>query len=237
MVATEIETSDITLRVRTEGDPCDTLSVFSPFTLHVAFHLCLFPTCSYSPLISPCILSVFPVVSLSDLFFSTFIFSVRSALPHFSPWISHCNYCPSGLFELLDLVAIYFFSFHSTAFLCACFWLIKLSPCISPYLLSCHWLHFGLFSWNNYITFRTRGRVQLNCVGFRASPGIPCFQKGKLRNVVLPGGAAHGISHTAAGCVQTWLKYGLTFTGKTESGTKSCGKMPTLTDATPLSDS
>ena len=46
------------------------------------------------------------------------------------------------------------------------------------------------------------------------------------------------ISHTPAGCVQTLLltgKRGLTFTGETESGKKSYGKVPTLTDATPLS--
>ena len=59
-----------------------------------------------------------------------------------------------------------------------------------------------------------------------------------LQNIFLPGEAAHGISHTSAGCVQTLLltgKRGLTFTGETESGKKSSGKVPMLTDATPLS--
>ncbi len=59
-----------------------------------------------------------------------------------------------------------------------------------------------------------------------------------LQNILLPEEAVHAISHTSAGCVQTLLltgKRGLTFTGETESGKKSYGKVPALTDATPLS--
>ncbi len=55
------------------------------------------------------------------------------------------------------------------------------------------------------------------------------------RHKLLPAEAVCGISQTSAGCVQTLLwpgKRGLTFTGETESGKKSYGKVPMLTDAT-----
>lgn len=96
------------------------------------------------------------------------------------------------------------------------------------------------------ITSETVVRVKLNILRF--SKPVFNFQRngclGLYLNVMvirethkLHKEAVHGISHTSARCAQTLLtgKHGLTSTGETGSGKKSYGKVPMLTDATPLS--